>query len=102
MTLLEQVLFLLKLLLLQQTRSDKRLLDFSHSGRVQVHVGDGAGDQLTSDAERLLSAAAFRPPLRWNDHSIRSIAFSPRRKLLTEKGGSHEDWPVLPIETGAS
>ena len=39
----------------QQASSDERLLDFSQGGRVQVHVGNGLLDQLTSDGEPLLS-----------------------------------------------
>ena len=39
----------------QQASSDERLHDFSHGGRVQIHVGDGAGDQISSDPEPLLS-----------------------------------------------
>ena len=34
---------------------DDACIHVSQGGRVQVHVGDGAGDQLTSDPDPLLS-----------------------------------------------
>ena len=39
----------------QQPSSDERLLNFSQGGRVQIHLGNGLLDQLTSDGEPLLS-----------------------------------------------
>ena len=45
----------------QQTSSDERLLDFSQGGRIQVHVGDGLLNQLTSDGEPLLAGCGCGP-----------------------------------------
>ena len=45
----------------QQTSSDERLLDFSQGVRVQVHVGNGLVDQLTSDGEPLLPGCRCGP-----------------------------------------
>ncbi len=45
----------------QQASSDERLLDFSQGGKVQIHLGNGAGDQFTRDAKPLLTRSRSGP-----------------------------------------
>ena len=48
-------------MVLKQASSDERLLDFSQGGRVQIHLGDGLLNQLTSDGETLFSGCRCGP-----------------------------------------
>ena len=47
----------------QQPSSDERLLDFSQGVRVQVHVGDGLLNQLTSNTVNAIDMVAAFPDL---------------------------------------